>query len=98
AKAANGNVAPVRHITGSVTALNQPVGVWLDAARTLYVANFGSNTLSVFAPGANGNVAPAKTISGTHTLLNGPVFVVLDSVGKSYVANWYGASISVFAA
>lgn len=64
AAGANGNVSPIRVISGSNTKLNGPAGVAVSDAGKLYVANGGSNTVTVYAPGANGNVAPIALITG----------------------------------
>jgi sugar lactone lactonase YvrE len=69
AAGANGNVAPIREITGSNTTLtgnvSNPV---LDSSGNLYVLVYpgGMANLVKFAPDANGNVVPtAVSTSGT---------------------------------
>ncbi len=42
---ANGNVAPTRTIVGPSVGLNLPIGLALDSAGNIYVANFASNTV-----------------------------------------------------
>ena len=59
---ANGNVAPIRSISGSNTGLHDPAPVALDAGNNVYVTN-GNNRVTVYAAGANGNVAPIQAIS-----------------------------------
>ena len=53
-------------------ALNQPVGIALDASGQLYVANFASDRIAVFPVAANGNATPSFSIVGNATGLNGP--------------------------
>ncbi len=84
AAGANGNVAPIRTITGPNTRLKNPDGVAVGADGTTYVANFGTvehgseenPKITVYAAGANGNVAPIRTIHGTATMLGGPKIAV----------------------
>lgn len=85
-RGASGNVAPIRTIRGANTGLSAPprepdpigpVGVALDATGTLYTANWGANSINVYAPGATGNVAPLRIISGTSTGLDRPGSIFL---------------------
>ena len=69
---ANGNVAPIRNITGSKTGLVSPYALALDGSSNLYVTNVAtvSNmgpTITVYAAGANGNVSPIQTITAPNT-------------------------------
>jgi hypothetical protein len=90
---ANGNVAPIRTISGSNTGLNFPEGITLDASLNVYVTTFvggpsGLGNVSVYAAGANGNVAPVRTITGSNTRLHGPVGIALGRQGGIYVVNY----------
>ena len=99
APGAQGNAAPIRVISGQNTGLVDPVGLTLDSAGYLYVANgyfitdqTGNNVFTgevlVFAPGANGDVAPVRTISGSKTLFSNPAKgVAVDSQGWIYVTD-----------
>jgi len=58
-------------ISGASTGLNGPRGVAVDSAGQIFVANTGTNTILIFAPGANGNVAPVAML--TSTQLGSPV-------------------------
>src|SRR6266581_804323 len=49
---ATGNATPSAMITGGSTGLNRPVGIALDAAGRIYVANSGNNSITVYAAGA----------------------------------------------
>jgi hypothetical protein len=71
APGANGDVAPVRQITGA----GEAVSLAIDAAGDLVVASTGGfsqvqpNQVLVYAPGANGNATPIRVITGPATLL-----------------------------
>jgi YVTN family beta-propeller protein len=52
--------------------LNVPDGEAVSGAGRIYVANWGSNTVTVYDPSASGNAAPSATISGANTLRSGP--------------------------
>ena len=88
APGATGNAAPVRLITGSLTQLNSPRSIAVDAAQNIYVANTGGGNVLVFSSTATGNVAPASILSGTMTQISAPLGVALDSTGDIYVASY----------
>jgi hypothetical protein len=72
AAGANGNVAPIRTISGSNTRLTAPRGIALDKHGAIYVVNccvahYYYSAVLVYAAGANGNVAPIRAISGPYT-------------------------------
>jgi 6-phosphogluconolactonase (cycloisomerase 2 family) len=101
---ADGNVTPIRTISGNLTGLHEPEGVALDAAGTLYVGNFSGNGSGVhavteYAAGANGNVAPIRTVGGALTGISYPAAVAVDASGTLYVANYHNpGSVVEFAA
>jgi len=98
AAGASGNAMPTATIAGGNTGLDDPVGIAVDGAGNIYVANGGnSNSITVYAPGASGNATPIATIAGVNTGLNIPSGIVLDGAGHIYVANQRG-SITVYAA
>jgi len=66
----SGDLAPARTLAGAETMITQPLGVALDSAKRLYVADGADNVL-VFAAGANGNIAPTAVIGGDDTTLDG---------------------------
>jgi len=89
---ANGNVAPLRSITGSNTMLGTcfPNQITVDKSGKLYVScqRVGSSWgILVFAAGANGNVAPTTTIGGNATLLDFPYGLGTDRLGNLDVSN-----------
>jgi len=75
APGANGDVAPIRTITGSNTGLSAPQYDAVDSSGRLYVTNDGSSlgTITIYAAGANGNVAPIATIGGANRASSMPI-------------------------
>jgi DNA-binding beta-propeller fold protein YncE len=94
-------VAPIATIAGSNTGLLQPVGIAVDGAGRIYVANFGAgvatNSVTVYAPGTNGNASPIATITGPNTKLRSPVGIAVDVDGTIFVTNVEGDFNSVTA-
>jgi DNA-binding beta-propeller fold protein YncE len=82
------NPAPIGSITAGVS---KPQGVSVDYAGNLYVANGGSNTVSVYHPGKR---APYLTYSAG---ISAPSDVTSDKQGTVYVANQNPPSIVEFA-
>ena len=72
AKNANGDVTPIRTVSGSKTQLDGPNGIALDSDDNVYVSDYYTNSVTEYAKKANGNVAPIRTISGSKTLLDEP--------------------------
>lgn len=90
---ASGNVAPIATLGGTTTTLEGPGGIYVDASGTIYVADYRSGTLDVFAAGATGDVAPIRQITG----LDDPSGVWLDSSGNIWVGSPYSEEIFEFA-
>jgi hypothetical protein len=72
------NPPPLRTIT---TGIKGPNGITTDKSGNLYVTNFLSNSVTIYAP--NGST-PKTTISNG---LSGPFDVKVDGFGNIYVAN-----------
>ena len=89
ASGSTGNVAPSLVITGPNTGLNLPLGIAVDSAGKIYVANNDNNTVTVYAAGLSGtvNATPIQTIRGFSTGLAEPTGVALDSNLNIYVSN-----------
>ncbi len=100
----NGNVPPVRTISGSNTGFNNgPVGIALEPVRDTYLVTtpfFGS----AFAPAvlefgrtASGNVAPSRVWGGPQSGMASPNGIALDlESDEILVANSVGNSITVY--
>lgn len=98
AAGANGNVAPIRTISGPLTGLDLPTDVKVDSAGDLYASNIGGSSITEYGPGASGNVAPIRTISGSNTGLNQNDDMSLAPDGTVYVGNFAGNfPVEVFA-
>jgi secreted PhoX family phosphatase len=101
---ANGNVAPIRTISGPKTGLGAGYsdGIALDASGTIYVATSGATArVTIYAATANGNVAPIRQISGSNTGLQSPYYIAVDASSKIYVKNEIASqtgSVTVYAA
>jgi DNA-binding beta-propeller fold protein YncE len=100
ANSVSGAVLPNRTISGALTTLNNPGGIFGDTANDrLYMANYIGNSILVFnnASTASGNIAPNRTISGGSTTLNNPGGIFVDTTNnRLYVANYGGDSILLF--
>ncbi len=76
-RTADGNIAPVRTITGAATNLSALRGIAVDTANNeIFVANW-ANSITVYSRAADGNIAPVRTITGAATNLNGPVGIAV---------------------
>jgi hypothetical protein len=90
APGANGDVAPIRTISGSNTGLHNPTGIALGDHGTTFVSNVlagpsGIGSVTVYTARAHGNVAPLRTISGSNTMLDNPFGIAVDSSDNIYV-------------
>ena len=80
-RTANGDVAPLRTLSGPSTGLSSPDGIYVDTINNeIGVANSGNNSVTIYSRTANGDVAPLRTISGPSTGLGGPAAVYVDNV------------------
>jgi hypothetical protein len=87
-----GNGPPSSTISGPKTMIDDVVGLALDNAGNIYVANgtaAGASTSSilVFSAGSTGNVAPIRTVSGSATTMVGLTNLSVDRDGNVYVIN-----------
>ena len=95
---ANGNVAPLRTISGPKTGLNWPMQIAVDEERgELYVANDMDHSIVVFKTTDQGDVAPTRIIKGPKTNVKNPTGVALDLKNKElWVANMGNHAATVF--
>jgi hypothetical protein len=100
------NELPLATIAGSLTNLQVPTGIAVDATGKVYVAD-ANGFVDVYAavPLSTTNQMldekPLAIITGSKTGLSDPVGIALDSSGDIYVANntgCSGSSITVYAA
>ncbi len=83
------NEAPLATlILGPAFRLN-PVGIAIDAAGRIYVANQGNDSITVFAANPTGttNATPIATIAGSNTALDSLEGIAVDAAGRIYVAS-----------
>lgn len=88
-----GDVAPVRKIEGAATGIAGPRGLMIDLVHDeVFVTDFETDSVSVFARTADGDQAPLRTLTGAATGLNGPVLGFLDLVHDELVVPNYSAA------
>jgi DNA-binding beta-propeller fold protein YncE len=88
-RTANGNVAPLRTISGVSTGLT-PNGLAVDPVNNeIVVANTSPRSLTIHARTASGDLAPLRTVSGVATGLDGPAFVAVTLGGAPAGAQFH---------
>jgi len=78
------------------TAADGQITVSWQQPFSLYIADYGTNTISIFGPGAQGRPA-VGAITGPATGLANPEGVALDTAGRLYVANSSASTITEYA-
>ena len=81
----NGNVAPIRDISGYGTGLTEANDPAIGSHGTIYVSN-QTGTICVFSSDANGDATPIRELDGSYTLLNTP-----DGIAVNRSALWAGS-------
>jgi len=82
----NGDVAPLRTLSGPSTGLNAPRGIAVDLIHDeIFVTNFSGNSVTVYGRTASGDTAPLRTISGSSTLLDSPVGIAVDTANDELI-------------
>ena len=82
----DGDVAPLRTISGPKTQINWPGHMALDEETgLLYVANDGGDSVLVFKATDHGDVAPSRVIKGPRTQIKNPTGVTLDKKNKEII-------------
>jgi hypothetical protein len=81
----DGDVAPATNLMGDQTDIFGPLGIGVDAAGDLVVANTFGNSITFYknATATNGNRPPDRTVKGLHTELgdsgvDGPSGMIVD--------------------
>ena len=99
ARLANGNMAPVRVITGSATKIARTMhGIAYDPVRDeIYAPNALADAVLVFRGSANGDEPPVRIIQGPCTGLMNPHAISLDLVHREIlVSSLSSKAIAVF--
>ena len=97
-KTAGSVVVTATDVANSSITGSQAVTMPALSDKPLYVVNYGTNSITVYAAGASCNATPTTTIAGSNTGLNSPHGIALDGAGQLYVANYAGSTITVYAA
>jgi sugar lactone lactonase YvrE len=86
---AQGNVAPMRTISGANTRLGSVSGIAVGSGGQIYVVNGDPQpgSINIYPAGATGNVAPVTVIEGSQTELGIPQGLAVDTAGNIYVTN-----------
>jgi len=79
--------------TAAFAAMNGPTGLALDSKGNLYVANFGSNQIQVYA--TTHKQVKNKTITQG---VSGPLSIAIDSQDQLWVANYSSNIVWVYSA
>lgn len=87
---ANGNVAPIRQITGTPSGILINLAIAVDAEDYLYVAS--SEHILVFAPGAHGVATPVRDITGVNQVEG----IALDAAGDLFAVDRFTNSVLEF--
>jgi DNA-binding beta-propeller fold protein YncE len=97
-KDAQGDVAPVRIISGPKTLFNWPTGIAVDPDRDeLFISNDNGDEILVFRASANGDVAPIRVLKGPKTLIKNPTGLTLDLQNNElWVANFGNHTATVY--
>jgi DNA-binding beta-propeller fold protein YncE len=95
---ANGNVAPLRVISGPNTQLSWAADVQVDAPRQeLFVVNAFGDSVVVFRTSDSGDVAPTRVLKGPRTKIRNPHGIHLDSANNELlVANFGNYTITAY--
>ncbi len=94
-------MAPERVISGDDTGLSTPADVKVNAAGDIFAANYGTDTITEYAPGASGNASPICTLGGLDTDLNEIDDMSLEANGTLVIGdiqdpNGEGGAVLVF--
>lgn len=80
--------SPLAQISGPNTTIQHSLDVDVDGAGNIYVSDYISESILVFASGSTGDVAPTRTIGGNLTTLEAPYGIQVFSDGSFWVANY----------
>lgn len=88
---ANGDIEPLRVLTGPGNGLRRPAVIAVDRKGHLYVTNaqnrVADDAVRVFAPDADGDAPARRVIAGPRTGLTKPAGLALDRQGRLYVGS-----------
>ena len=91
APGANGNVSPVRVLSGPRLGSHRPAIMAVDQRGYLYVTSAtlkgGDDTVRVFGPDAAGNAVPERVLAGPRSGIRASSGLAVDRRGRLYVGN-----------
>lgn len=89
----------LRNIAGLNTGLSNPKGIFVDTLNSeIFVANSGTDSITVYGQTDEGNVHPIRNIGGENTRLSTPTGIFVDTLhNEVFVANSGNNSITVYA-
>jgi len=90
---AGDGTAALRDGSGALAQFYQPIGIAIDAAGNLYVADHSNNRIRKLVPDGRGS-ANVSTLSVNAGALDLPAGITLDAAGNLYVANFGSNSVS----
>nr|WP_320049987.1 hypothetical protein [uncultured Desulfuromonas sp.] len=98
-RTAQGNVAPLRTISGPSTGIVLPTAVAIDSQHDdIVITDSASDCISFFSRTAQGDTPPRKTISGAATELSAPLGIAIDPLNQEIIVSNRGSeAITVFA-
>jgi len=81
------NRHPAQDIVGPDTGLNNPSAIAIDSSGRIYVTNYGSDTITVYASNATGDAKPIATLGGPETGISTPTGIALNAKGNIWVSD-----------
>lgn len=98
----NSNVAPSETIGGGSTTLVDPLGIYIDSGKNIWVGDDGGHNAVVEFTASSGagdvTSAPYRTISGASTDISTPYGVAVDSGGNVYEVGTGSAEVNIWLA
>lgn len=97
-RTADGDVAPIRFLSGGSTGLAGSIGLSLDRVHDeIMVANLATPSVTTYSRTASGDTLPLRTITGGSTGLNFPAGAFVDAArDEVLISNQNGNSITVY--
>jgi len=77
----NGNIRPIKTISGSRVQFTNPSGIAVDSSGKIFLADDALGAVFIFDNRANGNVAPIRKILGQNTHLAGAYGLSVGALG-----------------
>ncbi|HUJ78870.1 MAG TPA: S8 family peptidase, partial [Nitrospiria bacterium] len=100
-RTASGNAAPLRTLTGTMTGLSIPAGIFIDTVNVvggeIGVVNRANNSVTIFNRTADGDAVPLQTLAGPTLGLSSPTGIYVDTVHEEIgVVNRASPSVTIY--